>query len=135
MVDAATRAMVRNRAEGRCEYCHSHQDDRDFFPFHIEHIIPKKHGGGDHHLNLCLACAECNLAKGPNLTGMLSGKIVPLFNPRRQLWDRHFCWHGLLLVGITNAGKVTVYVLNMNSDIRILLRESLRAEGRFLSED
>lgn len=131
MVDAATRALVRRRADGRCEYCRVHQDDVDFFTFHVEHIIPRQHGGSDNAENLCLACRECNLAKGTNLTGLLDGKIVPLFHPRRQVWKRHFRWKGGVLVGRTRAGKVTVQVLNMNAADRVVVRESLCDEGRF----
>src|SRR6266446_5755115 len=107
MIDAETRALVWRRAGGRCEYCQIHQDDFDFYAFHIEHIIPRQHGGSDDAENLCLACPECNSAKGTNLTGLLEGKIVPLFHPRRQVWSRHFRWEGLRLVGKTRAGKVT----------------------------
>lgn len=78
-----------------------------------------------------LVVPECNLAKGPNLSGYLRGKIVPLFHPRRQAWKRHFYWRGLILVGRTLSGKVTVKVLNINDPRRILLRQSLIAEGRF----
>lgn len=44
---ASTRALVRARAARRCEYCRLHEDDLPLFPFHIEHILPKKHGGSD----------------------------------------------------------------------------------------
>lgn len=131
MVDAGTRALVWRRAQGRCEYCRVHQDDFDFFTFHVEHIIPKQHGGGDDAVNLCLACPECNAAKGTNLTGLLAGKIVPLFHPRRQVWNRHFAWQGGLLVGKSSTGKVTVQVLNINDPPRVLVRESLCNERRF----
>jgi 5-methylcytosine-specific restriction endonuclease McrA len=77
MVDAKTRTLVWRRAGSRCEYCWVHQDDFDFFTFHVEHIIPRQHGGSDRAENLCLACRECNSAKGTNLTGLLDGKIVP----------------------------------------------------------
>ena len=131
MIDAATRTLVWRRAEGRCEYCRIHQDDSDFLTFHVEHIIPRQHGGGDHAENLCLACPECNSAKGTNFAGLLEGKIVPLFHPRRQSWPRHFQWDGALLVGKTRAGIVTVQVLNINDSVRVLLRQSLFEEGRF----
>jgi hypothetical protein len=131
MVDAGTRALVWRRAQHRCEYCQIHQDDLDFLTFHVEHIIPRKHAGSDDQSNLCLSCPECNAAKGANLTGLLEGKVVPLFHPRRQVWSRHFRWDGAWLVGITRAGKVTVDVLNMNDPARIVLRESLHAEERF----
>lgn len=131
MIDAATRAMVRKRAGGRCEYCRVHQDDFDFFTFHVEHIIPRQHGGRDGSANLCLACRECNLSKGTNLAGLLGRKIVPLFHPRRQIWKRHFRWQRGSLVGRTRAGKVTVQVLNINDPARVIVRLNLYNEGRF----
>ena len=70
-------------------------------------------------------------SKGPNLTGLLDGKIVPLFHPRRQVWKRHFRWQGGFLVGKTLAGKVTVGVLNINEPARVIVRQSLCDEGRF----
>jgi 5-methylcytosine-specific restriction endonuclease McrA len=58
MVDAPTRTLVWERAGNRCEYCRVHQDDVDFYTFHVEHIIPLQHGGSDDEANLCLACRE-----------------------------------------------------------------------------
>ena len=58
MIDAATRVFVWERANGRCEYCHLHQNDYEFQTFHVEHIIAKQHGGRDDTDNLCLACSE-----------------------------------------------------------------------------
>jgi hypothetical protein len=43
----STRALVRARAARRFEYCLLHEDDLPLFPFHIEHIIAKMHGGTD----------------------------------------------------------------------------------------
>lgn len=130
-MDASLRAQVWEQAQGRCEYCRLHQDDADLLTFHVEHIIAEQHSGGDDLDNLCLACPECNLTKGPNLAGYLGGKIVPLFHPRRQSWKRHFYWHGPVLVGRTQAGIVTVKVLNINDVRRVLVRHSLIEEGRF----
>jgi hypothetical protein len=95
MMDAALRAFVRRRAGRRCEYCLLHEDDVDFLAFHVEHIVAKQHGGTDDPDTLCYACSEYNWAKGPNLSGLLGGKLYPLFNPRRQRWWRHFYlgWH------------------------------------------
>jgi hypothetical protein len=134
-MDTATRALVRERAGHRCEYCRVHQDDSDFLTFHVEHVIAQQHGGTDDADNLCLACSECNWAKGPNLAGLIAGKLYPLFNPRRQRWRRHFVWDGPLLVGRTLSGRVTVQVLNMNDPARVMLREHLIAEGRFPPEE
>lgn len=135
MIGAATRAFVRLRAENRCEYCQAHQDDYDVFIFHIEHIIPRQHGGSDVVENLCLACPACNAAKGTNLTGLLEGRIVPLFHPRRQVWKRHFSWEGCVIIGRTLAGKVTIQVLRLNDRARIVVRQSLSDERRFQRGD
>jgi len=115
---------VRRRAGDRCEYCRLHQDDSPLAALHIEHIRPKKHGGTDHDSNLCLACIDCNLHKGPNLTGVdpSTGQITGLFNPRTEAWEEHFAFDGILLVGLTAVGRTTVRVLDMNSDERLDLR-------------
>jgi len=134
-MEAALRELVWEQARGRCEYCRLHQEDADFQTFHVEHIIAEQHGGGDEPDNLCLACPQCNLAKGPNLSGYLDGRIVPLFHLRRQSWDRHFEWHGPVLVGKTQSGRATVRVLNINDSGRMAVRQSLIEEGRFPPED
>lgn len=81
MTDAALRAFVRRRACCRCEYCHLHEDEDDLFPFHVEHVIARQHGGLDDPDMLCWACSHCNWSKGPNVAGLLGGKLFPLFNP------------------------------------------------------
>ncbi len=70
-MEASIRAEVRKRAGNACEYCRLHQDDSPLAVLHIEHIIPKIHGGSDDLNNLALACIDCNLHKGTNLTGSI----------------------------------------------------------------
>ncbi len=125
-MNASTKNLVRQRAGQRCEYCQLHQNDSPVATLHIEHIIPKKHGGSDEVGNLALACIDCNLYKGPNLTGIdpESGEIIELFHPRRQRWSDHFEWRGIYIDGRTAIGRTTVRVLNMNSDDRLALRSS-----------
>jgi hypothetical protein len=84
-MDAATRALVRERADNRCEYCLLRQEYCEFTD-HIEHIVSKQHGGRDTVDNLALACHRCNLKKGPNLTGVdpETGELAPLFHPPAQ---------------------------------------------------
>ena len=127
MIGAATRRLVRARAENRCEYCHTHQDDEPFVTYQVEHIIALQHGGPDDEDNLALACSYCNLHKRPNLSGIdpETGTIEPLFHPRRQHWDEHFEVRGAYLVGKTPTGRVTVRVLNMNDDARVDLRQEI----------
>jgi 5-methylcytosine-specific restriction endonuclease McrA len=62
------RQFVRERARHRCEYCLLHQEDSPLAALHVEHIRPRKHGGIDSGDNLALACIDCNLRQGPNLT-------------------------------------------------------------------
>jgi 5-methylcytosine-specific restriction endonuclease McrA len=70
MIGAKTRTHVRERAQNACEYCRLHQNDSPLAVLHVEHIIPKIHGGTDDLDNLALACIDCNLHKGTNLTGI-----------------------------------------------------------------
>src|SRR6476646_7183109 len=69
-MDERTKARVRERAGNRCEYCKLHQEDSPLAALHVEHIIPRVHGGTDRLENLALACIDCNLHKGTNLTEM-----------------------------------------------------------------
>jgi 5-methylcytosine-specific restriction endonuclease McrA len=87
-MDASTRVLVQERAGNCCEYCQLHQDDSPLAALHTEHIIPKKHGGYDHIDNRALACIDCNLHKGSNLTGIdpATNAVTVLFHPRRQQW-------------------------------------------------
>ena len=120
----AVRHLVRQRAKHRCEYCQLHQDDSPLAALHIEHIRAIKHGGTDALENLCLACIDCNLHKGANLTGIdpETDEITPLFHPRRDNWDEHFIWNGIRIAGRTAVGRATVRVLDLNGDDRLDLR-------------
>ena len=130
-MDAATRRRVRARAAERCEYCRTRQEHDFYYRFHIEHIVPRQHGGGDDDSNLALACHHCNLHKGPNLTGIDpdSRRVVVLFNPRQQHWEEHFARRGPLIVGLTDIGRATAAVLSMNAPVRVELREELLTNG------
>jgi 5-methylcytosine-specific restriction endonuclease McrA len=123
-MNESARSLVKRRAGNRCEYCQIHQEDSPLAALHIEHIRPLKHGGGSDDSNLGLACIDCNLHKGANLTGIdpLTDEITQLFHPRQQLWDDHFRWEGLQIAGITDVGRTTVRVLCMNSDEQLELR-------------
>lgn len=125
-MDATTRALVRERAKDRCEYCLLPQKNCDLM-HHIEHIVPKQHGGLDFDENLALACHRCNLKKGPNLTGIdpVTSELVPLFHPRHHAWEEHFLLDGLRIKGRTAIGRATVRVLEMNDARRLELRSEL----------
>jgi 5-methylcytosine-specific restriction endonuclease McrA len=126
MINRQVRTQIRERAHDACEYCHLHQDDSPWAALHVEHIIPKVHGGTDALENLALACIDCNLHKGTNLTGIdpQTSRLTELFHPRRQNWDEHFELQGVYLVGKSATGRTTIRVLEMNSDDQVALRSS-----------
>ena len=121
---AADRRAVRERAGGRCEYCRMAEAWEPFFPYHIEHVIARQHGGRDERGNLAFACNRCNLLKGPNLTSIDpdSGSVTPLFNPRTQHWHEHFLSGHGRVIGLTPAGRTTVFLLQINALPRVELR-------------
>jgi HNH endonuclease len=132
-MEAATRRLVRQRAQGRCEYCRLPQAAQPFVTFHVEHIIARQHGGSDDPMNLCLACERCNAFKGPNVAGLdpATGHVEPLFNPRTQSWPDHFELRGALIVGLSPVGRTTLEVLAMNEGRRAQLRADLIARDEF----
>jgi len=132
-MDARLRTQVRDRAGGRCEYWRIHEDDDPFFTFPIDHVIAQQHGGVATLDNLCLSCFRCNSHKGPNLASVdpTTAMTAQLFHPRRDSWDEHFHWDGLVLVGNTPTGRATIRCLAINHPDAVILRELLLAEGRF----
>ena len=124
-MDAATRQLVRRRADNRCEYCRIPQEATPFIPFHVEHVRARQHAGDDRPDNLALACDRCNAFKGPNLVSVdwETGETVPLFNPRKDDWSEHFLAEGGEIVGLTPTGRATVRLLNMNAPRRVQLRQ------------
>ena len=125
-MNESTKALVRQRAGNMCEYCKLHQDDSPLAVLHVEHVIPKKHGGGDDEENLALACIDCNLHKGPNLTGIDpdTDEITPLFHPRQQSWGDHFYRDGIYIRGRTSTGRASVRVFVMNAEDQLALPSS-----------
>ncbi len=123
-MQSATRNHVCHRAGFRCEYCGLHQDQSPLAAFHIEHILPRKHGGSDDVDNLALACSDCNLHKGSNVAGYdpKTGELTELFHPRRHTWREHFERQGAMIVGVTAVGRTTVEVMRLNAEERLELR-------------
>ena len=122
-MDARLRQLVRQRADGRCEYCGLRQGQEPL-PLHVEHIVPKQHGGADSAENLALACHHCNLRKGTNLAGLdpQTRQLTRLFHPRLDDWHEHFEDRAGEIVGLTAVGRTAIHVLKMNEDGRQELR-------------
>jgi len=130
---------VRRRASGRCEYCRLPQSAFKR-PFHVEHIVARQHGGPSRLDNLALACWNCNLKKGPNLSGIdpKTGQATALFNPRNDEWTEHFspvidalnprC---VVIHGLTPVGRATAQVLGLNDEMRQQIRYELWIEGLY----
>ncbi len=125
------RQFVRERAGGRCEYCHLPDFAAPGSDFHVEHVFAKQHGGTDDPDNRCWSCHRCNLHKGPNLSGRdpLTDNVVRLFDPRRQSWKRHFEWYGAVLMGRTQTGRATVAVLDINDPQHVELWQTIMDDG------
>ena len=123
-IDAALRRHVRQRAGNRCEYCGLHQDDLPLIAIHVDNVISRHHCGGDDADNLCECCHWCNFNKGPNLATVVEGQLVPLFNPRNQIWREHFHFDADRVVGLTPIGRGTVRLLDMNDEDRRRIRAS-----------
>ena len=81
--------------------------------------------------SLALICQHCNLHKGPNIASIdhTTGRLVPLFHPRRQRWADHFEWRLAEITGITAIGRATVAILNFNDPLVLDVRTALIAEG------
>ena len=131
-MEAALIRQVWQRARDRCEYGQMPQEYSDS-TFEIDHIISRKHQGPTVAGNLALSCFRCNSSKGSDISGRdpRTGKLTPLFNPRRHKWNRHFRWEGPYLVGRTPVGRVTVAVLKINDPFGVELRKGLIEEGIF----
>ena len=127
--ESPLKRAVRGRAGDRCEYCLIPQS-ADAATHHLEHVIAKKHGGGDGAGNVAQSCEPCNAAKGPDLCSVdpATGKVVRLFDPRRQSWHDHFALLAGEIAGRTACGRATVRVLRVNVDRRVVLRASYAEE-------
>jgi hypothetical protein len=123
MIPPALRRLVKERACDRCEYCRLPQA-QSVLSFHVEHILPRQHGGESHSENLALACPHGNWHKGPNLSGIDPDTRSPerLFHPRQDDWELHFGAIDGLLTGKTAIGRTTIWVLAMNDDDQVRRR-------------
>ena len=111
------RRRVEQRGQGICEYCRSSMDYTGH-AFTVDHILPTARGGTDDFNNLCFCCFWCNTYKNSRTQALdgRTGRIVPLFNPRTDIWGDHFRWSptSSRVLGKTAIGRVTIQVLRLN---------------------
>jgi 5-methylcytosine-specific restriction endonuclease McrA len=129
-IPAALRRLVRERADGRCEYCLI-PESVTLAVHAIDHVVAEKHGGPTVADNLALSCTLCNGRKGSDLSSIdpETGALVPLFHPRRDRWPDHFRLAEGLIEPLTAVGRVTVRLLQLNHPDRVEERQLLVAAG------
>lgn len=129
---------IRRQAKNRCGYCQSPQE---LLPFklEIEHIHPQTLSGESVEDNLWLACRECNAHKAAKIKAVdkLTGKIVRLFNPRRQNWHKHFEFSRDFseIIGKTACGRATVEALQINNVYQTTARSAWSETNKFPPKD
>jgi HNH endonuclease len=126
------RQFVTKRAKERCEYCSLPLGAR-LFPYHIDHIISKQHGGSDDESNLALCCPQCNRQKGPNIATLelATGNFVGFFNPRQHVWREHFRLEAGTIIGLTPQGQATVTIFGFTEPARVTERLGLISLGLY----
>lgn len=131
------RRQVIERANGNCEYC-KNQQGYSTAPFSVEHILARSKEGGNDLGNLALSCPACNAHKYTKQAALdpLTRKLVPIFNPRTQIWEEHFVWDETRtqILGLTPTGRATVKCLKMNRVESVNLRMVLVAFGKHSPE-
>ena len=133
-MNKATRKAIKIRAKYLCEYCFS----PEYFspdPFECDHILPVSKDGEDILSNYALSCSGCNGLKFNAIHAIDpgTGQSVPLYNPRLDNWQTHFCWNEsfTVILGISPIGRATVLKLQLNREGLINLRIALRKVGEY----
>lgn len=131
-IPPALRQAVLAAARDRCAYCLSPAQMMGV-TFEIDHVIPHSAGGRTSLDNLCLSCPTCNRHKAKRLRARdpLSGRIVTLFHPKRDVWAQHFTWSAdrTHILGLTPKGRATVEALHFNRLAMVQLRRYWSATG------
>ena len=109
----------------RWAYCHSLEALLGI-PLEADHISTTARKGRTIFSNLCLCCRACNGFKADRLQAHdpFTGRLVPLFHPRKQDWSAHFYWSddSTQIIGLSATGRATVAALKMNNDLITNLR-------------
>jgi hypothetical protein len=125
-IPKAMRARVAAQAHHRCGYCLTAEAITGI-SLEIDHLIPEALGGLTQDENLWLACGPCNSRKSDRVVARdpFTDAVVPLFNPRYQVWSEHFAWApaGDQVVGLTPVGRATVSALELNRPILMSARQ------------
>jgi hypothetical protein len=104
--------------------------------FPVDHVTPRTLDGKTVLENVALSCPRCNGSKWKHIEGTIdeTGEVVPLFNPRTQVWSEHFRWSQEeigVLVGLTPCGVATIARLQINASSVVAIRQVLAEAGLF----
>jgi hypothetical protein len=113
-----------------CPFCLLHEVQvaptgaRGSRTFWIEHVLTSKESPDDRseYMAIVYACARCNNARGSRPS---TQDGAALLNPSVQSWSEHFQWSGHELKPITEDAKLTAEVYDINSPVKLGLREEL----------
>ncbi len=126
------REEIFKRAKGLCEYCQS-PEHYSISTFEIEHILPISKGGETILENLALSCSGCNKFKSDRIFAFdsQSQTEVPFYNPRKNIWSKHFAWNEDFteIIELTAKGRVTIKALKLNRKNVVNLRKLLCLVG------
>jgi HNH endonuclease len=129
-LNRSQKQFILQRSHYCCEYCIS-QTKYSSVTFSIEHTIPRSKGGTNDLENLAIACQSYNNSKYTHIEAIdpITGQFAPLYNPRRDRWQSHFCWSDdyTLIIGLTPTGRATIDRLNLNREGVIDLRQVLHS--------
>lgn len=129
LIPTNLREKVVRRAADRCEYCLIPQESQ-VGTFPVDHVLPSFLDGKTELDNLALACPACNASKWTTVEALdrLTGKLVPIYNPRKQAWSDHFSWlqaDPAIIEPLSPCGRATVDLLDLNSARRVTIRRWL----------
>jgi len=126
------REEIFKRAKGLCEYCQS-PEHYSISTFEIEHIMPISKGGETILENLALSCSGCNKFKSDRIFAFdsQSQTEIPIYNPRKNIWSKHFAWNEDFteIIELTAKGRVTIKALKLNRKNVVNLRKLLYLVG------
>lgn len=131
-IPVSLRTQIQETDRRRCCYCLTAEENSGI-AMAFDHIHPRSKRGETSFENVCLACRSCNEYKSDITEAQdpLTGEIVPLFNPRIQKWNNHFCWSAdsTRVEGKTAIGRVRVIVLQMNNSAIVAARRRWASAG------
>jgi hypothetical protein len=132
-VSKEKRQIVKERANTCCEYCQC-QEEFCPSPFSIEHVTPLAKNGTDDLENLAYSCQGCNNFKYISIEAIdpLSGEMVKLYHPRKDVWNEHFRWSKdhLRLIGISPSARATIDLLKLNRKGVLNFRRATKTLGK-----